>query len=61
VPAELGELRIKPVGLDDGCLEVVDHERVSDTTEVLEGVLKAADEVVSRLCKYSLAVALAGM
>ena len=61
MPAELGELRIKPVGLDDGCLEVVDHERVSDTTEVLEGVLKATNEVVGRLCKHSLAVALAGM
>ena len=50
VSAELSELRIElgvePIGLDDGRLEVVDDKRVRNATEVLEGILKAADEVI---------------
>ena len=53
VPAErlhLGrQLRIEPVGMRDGRLEIVDHQRLGHAAEVREGVFQAAEEVFGRL------------
>ena len=64
VPAELGELRIefriKPVGLDNGCLEVVDHERVRNTAEVFEGISMSFQPVLKPLAFTSLNIGVVG-
>jgi hypothetical protein len=52
------EIRIEPVGLGDGGLQVVNHQRLGRAAEVLEGVLQATQEVVGRLAIDRLAVRL---
>jgi len=50
------QVRIVPVRLRDGRLEVVDHDRLRDAAEVPEGVLQAPQEVLRRLVVDHLAV-----
>src|SRR4051795_6782488 len=60
--ADLGvDLRVEPVGLLHGRLEVVQDQPPGDAAEVPEGALKAAKEVIGSLAVDSLAVALAGV
>jgi len=65
VPAEGlhlgGEFWIEPVGMSDGRLEIVDHQRLGDAAEVRESILQAAKEVFSRLGEGRLAVRLAAV
>ena len=63
VPREHFDLRVEfgvePVGLRDGGLEIVDHDRLRDAAEVPERVFKSAEEVVGRLPPDTFTVCLA--
>ena len=60
--ADLGvDLRVEPVGLLHGRLEVVQDQPPGDAAEVPEGALQAAEEVIGGLAVDDLAVALAGV
>ncbi|HUY88365.1 MAG TPA: hypothetical protein VMV10_06500 [Pirellulales bacterium] len=65
VPAERLHLRrefgIEPVGMRDGRLQVVDHQRLGRAAKMSEGVLQATDEIFRRLAKRRFAVALPRM
>jgi hypothetical protein len=51
-------IRIVPIRLRDGGLEVVDHDRLRNPTQIPEGVLQAAQEALGRLVVHRLAVRL---
>jgi len=53
------QFRVVPIGLDHSRLEVIRHERFRDSAEVTKRVLDAPDEVLGRLAKHRLAIALA--
>jgi hypothetical protein len=55
------EFRIEPVGVLHRSLEVVGNQDPRDATEVTEGILQTADELVRRLAEDRLAVRLARM
>src|SRR4051812_6929318 len=60
--ADLGvDLRVEPVGLLHGRLEIVQDQPSGDVAEVPAGALKAAKQVIGSLAVDSLAVALAGV
>ncbi len=50
------QLGIKPVGMRDGRLEVVDHQRLGHSAEMPEGILDRPQEVVGRLAKADFTV-----
>ncbi len=55
------QVRVVPVGFDDGRFEIVGHQCLGNTAEMTEGILQAADQFVGRLAIDDFAVAFARM
>jgi hypothetical protein len=52
------DLQIVPIGLRDGCLEIVDHQPTRNATEIMKRVFKTLNKRFGRLPVNRLAVAL---
>jgi len=55
------DVRIEPVRLRDGRLQVVGDQRLGHTAEVVEGIFDAADELLGGLAEHHFAIGLARM
>ena len=43
------DLRVVPVRMFHGCLQIVDHQPFRHAAELLKGVLNGGDEIICRL------------